>query len=218
MSSALANRIFTALAERIRTGALAPGARLRQEHVALEFDASQGPVREAFRRMEAGGLLVARPRRGVVVAPMDRASVVEVSDMRLALEPLALRHALPKVTEADLVAARAALKAEERAQGDLIALEEANRTFHRALIAPCAMPRLLRAVDDLHLSASRILLAMWRDLPDWSARSGAGHEAILTAVLEEDVDAACRCLIEHIQGGRDALLAWIDGHGVQARP
>ena len=218
MSSALADRISTTLAERIRTGVLPPGARLRQEHVAHEFDASPGPVREAFRRMEAGGLLLARPRRGVVVAPIDAASIVEISDMRAALEPLALCRALPHFTAADLDAARAALDAEAEADGDLVALEDANRAFHRALVAPCAMPRLLRTIDDLHLSASRILLAMWRDLPDWSDRSGAGHEAIMDAVVEGDADVAGLRLAEHIENGRDALTAWIENGEATRQP
>src|SRR5690606_5553524 len=61
----LANRISRSLADRITAGEFAAGARLRQDHIAEEFGASHVPVREAFRRLEAQGLVVSEPRRGV---------------------------------------------------------------------------------------------------------------------------------------------------------
>ncbi len=213
MSSELADRIAEALGDRIRLGEIEAGARLRQEHIAQEFHASPGPVREAFRQMEARGLLISRPRRGVVVASIDAASIVEVSDMRAALEPLALRHAIARLTADDLATAHAAIAAEEKAGENSIALEAANRDFHRALLGPCAMPRLMRTIDDLHIAASRILLAMWRDLPDWPRKSGEDHAQILDAIERHAIDEAAFLLDTHITDGRDALSAWISQRG-----
>src|SRR5882757_1257930 len=104
----ITGQIARALAHRIVTGVLPPGAPIRHDHVAEEFRASHVPVREAFRKLEAQGLVVSEPRRGVKVAPIDPAAVIEVTEMRAALETLALRHALPKLTEADIAAAAAA--------------------------------------------------------------------------------------------------------------
>src|ERR1700722_16343209 len=115
----IATEIARALARRIVSGDLAPGEWLRQDHVAAEFRASHVPVREAFRRLEARGLLVSEPRRGVKVAPIDPATVREVTQMRAALEVLALHHAAPKLTEADLAAALLALN-EAEAGPDLV--------------------------------------------------------------------------------------------------
>ena len=56
----IANRISRVLAERIIAGELEPGSKLRQDHIAEEFDTSHVPVREAFRRLEAKGLRSAR--------------------------------------------------------------------------------------------------------------------------------------------------------------
>ena len=61
----VAGRITRALAERIISGEFEPGMKLRQDHFAEEFGASHVPVREAFRRLEAQGLAVSEPRRGV---------------------------------------------------------------------------------------------------------------------------------------------------------
>ena len=69
--ASLTSRIAGKLSQRILTGDLAPGAAVRQDHVAAEFGASHVPVREAFRTLEAQGLLVSEPRRGVRVAPLE---------------------------------------------------------------------------------------------------------------------------------------------------
>src|SRR5262245_51468506 len=122
------DRIADSLRKRIVSGDLAPGAPVRQDHVASEFGASHVPVREAFRRLEAQGLLISMPRRGVRVAALDRSVVLEVTAMRAALEALALRKAGPNLTSDDVDAARRALEAGE-ASSDVTALETANRRF-----------------------------------------------------------------------------------------
>src|SRR5580692_3880166 len=137
-----ADRIAETIGERIISGALAPDAPLRQDHVAREFSSSHVPVREAFRQLEAQHLVVALPRRGVRVAPLDATAIREISEMRAALEVVALRHAAPKLTQAHLAKIELALIEGENA-ATLLELEAANRTFHQALVTPCAMPRLL---------------------------------------------------------------------------
>lgn len=191
-----AARISRILAERIIAGEIEPGARLRQDHVAEEFGASHVPVREAFRRLEAQGLAVSEPRRGVRVAAFDLAEVKEVAQMRAALEVLALRHAAPHLTAADLDAAEDAARACD-ASGDVRAFEEANRRFHRLIVTPCRMARLLATIDDLHAASARFLFAAWRS--NWEARTDHDHRAILTALRKGEVDGACAILARHVQ-------------------
>jgi DNA-binding GntR family transcriptional regulator len=205
----LAAVIARQLAAGIVSGALAPGERLRQDHVAAAFRASHVPVREAFRRLEAQGLAVAEPRRGVRVAPLHPADILETAEMRAALEGLALRHALARMTAADLDAARASLDQEAAAGSDLAGLEAANRRFHTAILAPCAMPRLLATVESLHAVAARHLFAAWRHL-DWEARSASEHRAVLAAVEARDRKRAATLLAAHILAAGRALAAALD--------
>lgn len=192
----LAVRISRALAERIIAGKIAPGSRLRQDHIAEEFGASHVPVREAFRRLEAQGLAVSEPRRGVRVAAFDLAEVKEVAEMRAALEVLALRHATPHLTPAILEAAEEATKAGDNSR-DIRSWEEANRRFHRLIVEPCGMPRLLAAIDDLHAASARFLFSAWQS--DWEARTDHDHRAILAALRKGDVETACSTLARHVR-------------------
>ncbi|OCP24593.1 MULTISPECIES: GntR family transcriptional regulator [unclassified Ensifer] len=191
----IASRISRALAERIISGVLTPGERLRQDHIAEEFGASHVPVREAFRLLEAQGLAVSEPRRGVRVAAFDLKEVREVAEMRAVLEVLALRHAIPHLTAAILDRAEAATVAADTSR-DVRSWEAANRAFHRLILEPCAMPRLLASIDDLHAASARFLFSAWRT--SWEARTDHDHRAILTALREGRGDEAAKILERHV--------------------
>jgi DNA-binding GntR family transcriptional regulator len=152
--------------------------------------------------LEAQGLLVSLPRRGVRVALIDPAAVREVTEMRASLEALALGHAARSFSEADGEAAEQALKDAE-ASTDLIAWEEASRRFFRALVTPCGMPRLLSAIDDLHQTSARYLFAAWKE-QDWP-RADDERRALLEKMQARDADGAAGLLVSHILSTGRAL-------------
>ncbi|WP_127598969.1 GntR family transcriptional regulator [Nitratireductor alexandrii] len=195
-SEPVAARIGRELAERIISGRIGAGARLRQDQIADEFGASHVPVREAFRRLEAQGLVESEPHRGVRVAGFSLEEVREVAAMRAALEVLALRNAAPHLTKAILDQAEEATRAGDQA-GDVQAWEDANRAFHRLIITPCGMPRLLRTIDDLHIASARFLFSGWR--AEWETPTDRDHRAILAALRAGDIDAATAVLARHVQ-------------------
>ncbi|MDA9453770.1 transcriptional regulator [Bradyrhizobium sp. CCBAU 11445] len=190
-------RIADSIAKRIISGALEPGAPLRQDHVAREFSSSHVPVREAFRQLQAQHLVVAVPRRGVRVAPLDTRSVKEIAEMRAALEVVALRHSAPRLATAHLARIELALIEGDNAK-TIEEFETANRAFHQALVAPCGMPRLLASLDGLQLANSRLVFAMARSV-GWRPRSNQDHRLILQALRTRNIDQACNLLTRHIQ-------------------
>lgn len=196
-STTVARRIAETIGERIISGAIPPDAPLRQDHVAREFNSSHVPVREAFRQLEAQHLVVAAPRRGVRVAPLDTNSVKEIAEMRAALEVVALRNAAPKFTSTHLARIELALIEGDNAQ-TIQDFEMANRAFHQVLVAPCAMPRLLASLDGLQLANSRLVFAMARNVGR-RPRSNQDHRLILQALRARNVDQACNLLARHIQ-------------------
>lgn len=192
----IAVRISRILADRIIGGLIEPGSRLRQDHIAEEFETSHVPVREAFRRLEAQGLAISEPRRGVRVTSFDIGEIREIAEMRAALEVLALRHAAQHLTRAILDAAEKATLEGDKSR-NVREWEEANRRFHKLILDPCAMPRLLTAIDDLHAASARFLFSTWRS--EWETRTDHDHRAILEALRQNDVDSATNILARHVQ-------------------
>lgn len=193
--SKISDQITRVLTDQIVRGELAPDEKLRQDHIAKEFETSHVPVREALLRLEARGLAVSQPRRGVRVAHFDPADMVEIREMRLALEPVALRHSIPRLTSAQKATAEEARVACDNAI-DLVGWELENRAFHTAILAGCRMPRLLAEVDDLQLLSARHLLATYGS--NWVRRVDRDHAAIMQAIRSRNVETAVSVLQRHL--------------------
>jgi DNA-binding GntR family transcriptional regulator len=89
----IAAEIARVLTRQITFLKLQPDARITEEELCAQFGVSRSPVREAFRMLEADGLVVRTARRGVRVAPMNRTDLDEVYACRVALEGLAAAEA-----------------------------------------------------------------------------------------------------------------------------
>ncbi|QWW71650.1 GntR family transcriptional regulator [Rhizobium sp. WYJ-E13] len=198
MAETVAERIARVIGERIVAGELAAGTPLRQDHIAEEFDASHVPAREAFQLLRAQGLVVSEPRRGMRVAPLDQASIQETVEIRAALETLALRLAAPRINAAAFERIELALAAGDQAK-TIEEWEQANRNFHRELVTPCRMPRLLSMLDDLQLANSRIIFSATRSA-GWRPGSSHAHRQIVDTLKKRDFHSAVSLLDAHIRG------------------
>lgn len=180
---------------RIVRGELAPNAKLRQDHVAEEFLVSHVPVREAFLRLVAKGLAVSRPHVGVRVAPLDQAAQREVKLMRAALEPLALLHSVPNLTQDEIGRLETLRQVCDQAD-NIYDWEAANRAFHLGTMAACGMPRLLEEVGNLQLHGARHMLAQYK--ARWKPRPDPDHHALMAAVRIRDAKAAVATVERHL--------------------
>lgn len=79
---------------RILTGRLTPGQALVETELAAQFGVSKTPVREALKTLAGTGLVVMNQYKGVTVRMVDADMAREVYDVRLLLEPEALKRAV----------------------------------------------------------------------------------------------------------------------------
>jgi DNA-binding GntR family transcriptional regulator len=140
-------RITTLLRKAIVEGRLKPGDRIVEEEVSGQLNVSRGPVREALRQLEQEGLVVSFPYRGTEVVGVSQEEVDEILvPIRLTLERFAFRHALPRLTEADLdeLAALVAAMRTAAAEANLDALAESDVRFHELVIHRAGHPHCLQ--------------------------------------------------------------------------
>ncbi|MET7621634.1 GntR family transcriptional regulator [Streptomyces sp. NPDC005408] len=188
--------VLDAVKHAILTGRLHPGQALVETELAAQFGVSKTPVREALKTLAGTGLVVMSQFKGATVRTVDATMAREVYDVRLLLEPEALRRTVE--CRADLEAAQdALLKADDSADGAGRAL--ANREFHRALYLPCGNPLLTRMLDDVRDQAALVAAVAWAADPSWE-REAAEHREILRLAACGDAQGAARALHEHIAG------------------
>jgi Transcriptional regulators len=206
-TGAEAGRIAAALRAEIVSGALPPGTALRQEVLAERHAASRMPVRDALRILAQEGFVDLAPNRGARVAVLDPAGFREICEMRVALETLAIRLAMPELTESRID--RAAQVQAEAEAGGIADFGALNALFHATLYEPCARPRLLAQIAALHDLGDRYMRIAAVEL-DYLARSHAEHRAILAVCRRRDAAEAADLIERHIAAAGAELLARLE--------
>ncbi len=196
----LSDQIFDIVRDRVLSGAIPPGAVVRQEALAAELGVSKIPLREAMARLEQDGLLTSHPNRGFFVPQLSTAEAEEVFDLRLKVEPeLAARGAILATTD-ERRSARAALKA-LNALRDPHAPEalSLNREFHLALLRPARRPVTTQVMERMHLLAERYV-RVHLEPSGRESRAYDEHSELLRAWLDRDAEAVSAHTLAHIAG------------------
>jgi DNA-binding GntR family transcriptional regulator len=191
--------VLDALKHAILTGRLSPGQPLVETELAAQLGVSKTPVREALKTLSGAGLVTMSPYKGASVRTVDDALAHSVYDIRILLEPEAVRRSANRgeAGRASWDAARAALDAADRAT-DRADRQQANREFHRALYAGCGNDLMVGILDGLRDQTALVSTAVWTRNATWE-QEAAEHRTILEAVGAGRADDAATLLEEHIR-------------------
>ncbi|WP_158887793.1 GntR family transcriptional regulator [Amycolatopsis anabasis] len=191
--------VLEEIRRRILAKELHPGQPLVEAELAQLLGVSKTPVREALKVLSNSGLVTFSPYKGASVCVVDAELARAVYDVRLVLEPEAVRRSvaakdpalLDEAAEV-LKDASAAITARDRAELSLL-----NRRFHRALYRGCGNPLLISILDDLKDRAALISVVGWESNPSWR-KEWNEHKAVLAAARKGDADGAADLLRAHI--------------------
>lgn len=215
----LQERIRIAVEARILTGAMPPGSAIDEKALAVEFEASRTPVREALLVLAVQGLVHIAPRAGIYVRQASAAELVAtleaLCELEAVLARLAARRASSELRDA-LTQAQSAASACAQA-GQRTAYAAANAVLHEAIYRGSGNPVL---VD--HVRQVRKMLAAYRhrgfDQPGRLADSDREHAAIVAAICAGDDLAAAAAMRVHIQAGGEAMVALVSAAADGGRP
>jgi len=129
----LRDSVFVRIRDAIIDGTLEPGERLVDGELSGWLGVSRTPIREALARLEAAGLVETKPGRYTMVSPIDPRTLADAQEVTAAMNELAVRTAVPILTDADLTGMRAANDtfAEALRNGDVVVAVVADDAFHR---------------------------------------------------------------------------------------
>jgi DNA-binding GntR family transcriptional regulator len=196
----LREQVADHLREEILSEHLAPGAELGEMALARSLGISRGPLREALGQLAAEGLVTIVPRRGAVVRRLTRQEFVDAYQVREALESLAIKLAVPRLSFGDKDGLHRMCEQMERAaaDGDVDRFFEINREFHARLVRASGNSKLEEVHGQLVAQMAR-LMKKSVELRGGTQQSAAEHRAIMAAVDAGDPDLAARLLEEHIE-------------------
>ncbi|MBB1607429.1 MULTISPECIES: GntR family transcriptional regulator [Pseudomonas] len=203
---------YSYLLDAICKGQYRTGDRLIAEDIANDIGMSRMPVREAFRRLAAEGLVTLRPNRGAIVSGLNIEEMREVFEMRSALEGLAIRLAVPKLGERQLARLERLLDEMDDYRDDSTEWVSRHRVFHEYLCSLAERPRLLRQINALY-SVIEPHMRLWLQHVDKPMSAREEHAVILDALRSGDAREAERVLCEHIEGTVPSLLKFLEAKG-----
>jgi DNA-binding GntR family transcriptional regulator len=207
ISTTITEQIADSLRSDILRGKYKSKQPLRQDEIADQFGVSKIPVREALFQLKAEGLVTFYPNRGAVVSELSAVEADEIYIMRIALEAVILRRAIPRLTVAHFTKAEEILAEMDREE-NIARWGELNWDFHATLYSPASMPRLMETIKTLHINIARYLVLYLAGLKYQNA-SQQEHRTLLEACRHGNIEKATTTLEDHLRSASSQLTAFL---------
>ena len=219
----LQHRAYRYIHDRILDGHLPSGCVVSEASLAKEIGVSRTPVREAIRQLQTEGLVQQVPRFGTVVRSPERDEIIEMFQLREALESYAVFLASRFIDEETLnelerLCDRLQEGIEELQSTGVSYLEgDALRqfladdmAFHATLISASGNSRIVKIVGESHILTRIFSAARQRHDLEVIRDAAEGHRAVLNALRSGDGEAAKHLMAWHIRHSRDLSVAAFD--------
>lgn len=202
-------RAYNAIREMILAGIIEDGAPLREESLAQRIGVSRTPIREAFRRLDAEGLVQLEVHRGARVTAYPPETLDEIFSLRAMLEGRAARLAAehvdpPTVQRLRQLAEEMIGLADERGQDHHDLIADLNNEFHRTVLEATGSAYLLKLREDL-VQVPLVQRTFHRYSAERLRRSVQHHAELVDALASRDGDWAEAVMRAHILGARHVL-------------
>lgn len=201
------------LRQRILTGELPPGERLREVQLCDELGVSRTPIREALRTLAAEGLIELLPNRSVVVAELRAPEIEHLVVVFAEVEAFAAKLACERITDAEIAEIGRYLSqmVDDHARSDRSAYLALNQQIHRRTVEIAANPVLLSVWTSLapRVERARALPNLNRDR--WTAALFE-HSKMFAALAGRDGELLAKLTREHFLNG----LPFMTMHATEA--
>ena len=219
MATTHAQLAYQYLRDQLIAGMHAPGTRIRYGPVGKELGISATPVREAIGLLANEGFVELIPQRGAVVRSVGTDEIIQLYEVREAIEPYAAGKAASRSTKSQRLAINQTLK---RMQGiaekvcrrkdgiasatEAASFEKADLAFHMLVIASGANPMMVRLSENSNV-LSRVFAVYRHGYDEQILRSTcADHASVLAAIVDGDADRAAGSMRDHIRRGLQVTM------------
>ncbi len=199
MANSSVDRIYEQVRSMATEFAFKPEERINEGALASTLGVSRTPLREALNRLVAEGFITFQTGRGFFNRSLQPRKVLELYELRQAIETEALRRAIDRADDASIAALRDFLLETEPAYSagtSAKVLVELDEAFHMRLAELSQNDELVHMLRNV---SERIRYVRWIVLNEKRGRTHAEHIRILDALAARNTDAAVTALRDHIE-------------------
>ena len=202
--------VFNTLRDAILTGKLVPGERLMENQLAEKLGVSRTPVREALRMLELENLVELVPRKGAQVLDMSEKDIVNILEVRSALEGLATSVACKKMSKEDLQQLKNMEVDFEKAvaENDVEHFVDIDEDFHDLIFAATENDKLINIFRNLRIQLYRYRMAQAKNDTSMSTIV-AHHRSIIRAIENHDAEEGASIAQGHIKYQTESILRFV---------
>ena len=202
----LADSLLERLRKAVVEGEIAPGSKISEPELARHFGVSRGPLREAIGRLEAIGLVTRRANVGARVVTLSADGLIEIYQVREALEGMAARLAAERMTEQETDAMKNLLvmhhKQVELDDGQAYFQKEGDLDFHYRIVQGSRNRRLIGILCDDLYHLARMYRFQFGMASRRARKALEEHGQILEAIADRDGESAELLMRRHIRASR----------------
>lgn len=200
--------------EWIVIGQFEPGQQIKEEDISQRLGISRPPVREALKMLEATGLVLRKPRRGVFVPEITEKDMWEVYTLKATLYEMATAQAIDVISEEEISRLESFIHKMEvcvaKEPADLLSYQDIHKTFHNSIMIIAGNDRLRKFASNLH---NQVTLFSYKSLQNKSHLHSSirYHKEIVKAIGKKDRHLACTLMKEHVLNAL-GVLRKMTGH------
>jgi DNA-binding GntR family transcriptional regulator len=205
----LKDRAYNALKQLILGETFAGGSFLSERGLVARLGMSKTPIRAALERLEHEGFVTVSPQQGIVVREFSLSEVIDLFDIRVALESFVVTKLAGKLSPEQVGALEENLQqqAERVSQGDVAGMTEPDANFHLLLCEFLGNREILSTMRGLREKLFRVVFRVSSGRRERVLEAYKEHQAIFEALLEGNATLAGERMQSHLEYGKRFLLS-----------
>ena len=212
-SMSLANQVFETIERNILNGIYPQGDVLSESRLSEELGVSRTPIREALTKLETEKLITTTPMGAVVLGITDK-DVKDMFQVKLHLDPMALKMAAVNISEEALERLKDNVEQQDfyNAKGNMEKLRDLDTEFHDIIYSECKSPTLQNILTGIHHKLLKYRIASLK-IEDRSDHSVDEHLAIYEALRSRDEMRAELVVLQHINHTYETIMKGKQAYG-----
>ena len=209
----LSERVFEQIRGAIERGDIAAGSKISEPELARRFGVSRGPLREAIGRLEACGLVERRANVGARVVTLSSEGLLEIFQVREALESMAARLAAEHMSDEEIAALRGLLDQHgrqiEEDSGQAYFQKVGDLDFHYRIVQGSRNGQLIKLLCNDLYHLMRLYRYQFGMQSLRAPRAFVEHRMIVDAIEQRDGEMAELLMRHHIRTSRENVKSML---------
>ena len=210
----LSEQVYEIILQGIISGKYKTGGRINPNQLALEFNISRSPIKDALNKLHGAGIIDISSRKGHYVRKFSKKEVIDLFDFRLMLEVEAAKRSVRFLSNENYELLKKNVKqsikiAEENSSSIVLKLFELDRDFHKMIINHTKNKLISKTYNNIHILSHAVRIQFDEDR-NRTLVAQKEHQAILKAIINKDPKEIEYAITQHLENAKEFLLKFFN--------